>query len=44
MPYDETKLVKLGHLKTLATKLNTDVTALKEQWSPPAASLTSWKV
>ena len=31
MPYDETKLVKLGHLKTLATKLNTDVTALKEQ-------------
>ena len=31
MPYDETKLLKLGHLKTLATKLNTDVTALKEQ-------------
>lgn len=31
MPYDENKLVKLGHLKTLATKLNTDVTALKEQ-------------
>ncbi len=31
MPYDESKLVKLGHLKTLATKLNTDVTALKEQ-------------
>lgn len=31
MPYDETKLVKLGHLKTLATKLNTDVSALKEK-------------
>lgn len=31
MPYDESKLVKLGHLKSLATKLNTDVSTLKEQ-------------
>lgn len=31
MSYDVNKLTKLAHLKTLATKLNTEINGLKEQ-------------